>query len=88
MLLHVIIKLAQVDYDLIEVTINYTTVLFQVEDKIALVLRSDQRKLNTPALVSETLIRLAADDLMSQSLSQNVSQSNIEFAQLYLLLDK
>ena len=76
------------DYDLIEVTINYTTVLFQVEDKIALVLRSDQRKLNTPALVSETLIRLAADDLMSQSLSQNVSQSNIEFAQLYLLLDK
>ena len=44
-----------------------------------LVLRSDQRKLDTPALVSETLIRLAADDLMSPSLSQNVSQSNIEF---------
>ena len=60
--------------------IDYTTVfdkLFQVEDKTALVLRSDQRRLDTPALVSETLIRLAADDLMSQ---QNVSQSNIEFA--------
>ena len=48
--------------------------LFQVEDKTALVLRSDQRKLDTPVLVSETLIRLAADDLMSPSLSQNVSQ--------------
>ena len=47
-------------------------ILFQVDDKIALVLRSDQRK-DTPALVSETLIRLATDDLMSPSLSQNVS---------------
>ena len=48
--------------------------LFQpVDDKIALVLRSDQRKLGTPAIVSETLIRLATDDLMSPNLSQKVS---------------
>lgn len=47
-------------------------ILFQVDDKITLLLRLDQRE-DTAALVSKTVIRLATDDLMSPSLLQNVS---------------
>ena len=36
--------------------------------------RSDQKKLDTPEQVKETLIRLATDELMSPSLPENVSQ--------------
>ena len=46
----------------------------QVEDKAALVLRSDQKKLDTPEQVKETLICLATDELMSPNLPENVSQ--------------
>ena len=46
----------------------------QVEDKATLVSRSDQKKLDTPEQVKETLIRLAADELMSPNLPENVSQ--------------
>ena len=36
--------------------------------------RSDQKKLDTPEQVKETLIRLAADELRSPNLPKNVSQ--------------
>ena len=38
-----------------------------------LVSRSDQKKLDTPEQVKETLIRLTTDELMSPSLPENVS---------------